>query len=108
MWGWRRVSIHHAYINVMSTVDPKTKTMQTITRNISHAKILLVQETHLFQGLENGTTHMETHAQFVSNTGWFVGSHIEGFGLSRFEKNLVKSMKGMKYIMERLKDPQRH
>lgn len=78
--------------------------MVTVTRNLSHTKLMLVQETQTYSldPQDSKKTHIRTEARIVSNMGWLIGSRIEGFGLSRFKKNLANSSRGVMHVLERL------
>lgn len=102
-WGTVFLSNREAYVIEFSTVDPKTQTMKTITRNLSYTKLMLVQETSTMTS-QNGKTNVRTLAEIVSNTGsGWLRSRIEGFGLSRFKKNFQTSSQGVLHVIESLK-----
>jgi 4-amino-4-deoxychorismate lyase len=93
-----------AFIIEHSQVDPRNGTMTTVTKNLSHSKIMLVEETQTYKldPLDPGRTLVKTEARIVSNTGWFLRGRIEGFGLSRFKKNWAKSTQGILHVVEQL------
>jgi 4-amino-4-deoxychorismate lyase len=90
-----------AFIIEHSLVDVRNGIMTTVTKNLSHSKIMLVEETQTYR--RDGTqTLVKTEARIVSNTGWFLRGRIEGFGLNRFKKNWVKSTQGILHVVEEL------
>jgi 4-amino-4-deoxychorismate lyase len=105
-WGRSLIPISEAFIIEFSEVDPINKTMKTVTRNLSHKKVMLVEETQIYtqDPLDQNRTLIKTEARIVSNTGWFIGSRIEGFGLYRFKKNLINSSKGILHVLGLSKD----
>jgi hypothetical protein len=102
-WGSMFLNNRDAYVIEFSTVDPKSQTMTTITRNLSYTKLMLVQETSIITS-QNDKTCVKTLAEIVSNTGssW-IRSRIEGFGLSKFKKNFHTSSLGVLHVVECLK-----
>ncbi|KAI9101970.1 PRELI-like family-domain-containing protein [Phlyctochytrium arcticum] len=104
-WGRSLLNVPEAFILEQSTVDPKSRTMVTTTRNLSHTKLMLVQETQTFQlhPERNDWTEVRVDVQIISNTGWApIKSKIEGFGLLKFKDNTVRSSKGLLHVVDRL------
>lgn len=102
-WGSVFLNNKDAYVIEFSTVDPKSQTMTTITRNLSYTKLMLVQETSVIASY-NDKTCVRTQAEIVSNTGsGWIRSKIEGFGLSTFKKNFKTSSLGVLHVVECLK-----
>eukprot|EP00842_Homolaphlyctis_polyrhiza_P006740 jgi/Hompol1/7067/HPOL_003948-RA len=94
-----------AFILEKSTVDPVNKVMVTVTRNLSHIKLMFVEETQTITQDPNNPqlTHMQTDARIISNTALTpIRSRIEGFGLSRFKTNALNSTKGLLHVLEQL------
>jgi hypothetical protein len=105
MPGWGKVFLNSkdAYVIEFSTVDPQSKTMTTVTRNLSYTKLMLVQETCTITSHQE-KTNVKTLAEIVSNTGsGWIRSKIEGFGLARFKKNFQTSSLGVLHVIDRLK-----
>jgi hypothetical protein len=101
------LNISEAFVIEHSIVDPINQIMTTVTKNLSHRKILLVEETQTFKiHPDNSNLHTEMISQvrIVSNTAWkSIQSRIEGFGLSKFKDNTKKSAEGLKYVLDRWK-----
>lgn len=93
-----------AFIIEHSLVDLRNGIMTTVTKNLSHSKIMLVEETQTYRRdpQNEAQTLVKTEARIVSNTGWFLRGRIEGFGLSRFKKNWAKSTQGILHVVEQL------
>jgi hypothetical protein len=70
-------------------VDPQQEEMMTRTRNLSHKKLLLVEDTQTYR--PSGTNTIATQeVRIVSNTGFMpIRARIEGWGLDRFRKNAL-------------------
>ncbi|KAJ3010991.1 hypothetical protein HKX48_007077 [Thoreauomyces humboldtii] len=47
-WGKSLFNVKDAFIMEQSTVDPRSCTMVTVTRNLSHTKVMLVEETQTY------------------------------------------------------------
>ncbi|KAI8826248.1 PRELI-like family-domain-containing protein [Fimicolochytrium jonesii] len=109
-WGRSLFNVRDAFILETSTVDPRTQTMTTVTRNLSHKKIMLVEETQTYTPRIDdpiNCTQLRTNVRIISNTGWApIKSRIEGFGLSKFKDNTIRSSKGLMHVLERLKHHQ--
>lgn len=77
-----------------SIVRPTDKIMITVTRNLSHTKIMLVEETQVIRPLPEdpvNMTQIQASARIISNTGWdSVKSRIEQFGISKGRANMYK------------------
>jgi len=104
-WGLSLLRVPEAFIIEQSTVDPKNRTMTTVTRNLSHRKLMLVEETQIFRphGDSQQWTEVHTEARIISNTNWApVRGKIEGFGLKNFKDNTIRSSKGLLHVVESL------
>jgi len=104
-WGSHFIQTPEAYIIEETAVNPNTQTLVSKTKNLSHARVMQVEETQTFSLNKNNAewTTVKTEARIISRFGWGVTSAIEKFGLSTFEKNTVKSRLGMSYILERIR-----
>ncbi|KAJ3302865.1 hypothetical protein HDV03_004495 [Kappamyces sp. JEL0829] len=105
-WGASLLSIPEAYILEVSTVDPKTKTMHIRTRNLSHRKLLLVEEDQTIRPV--GASPLETacsiKVRFISNSSFSpLRNQIEGWGLNRFKGTTLNSSKGLDHVLHGLK-----
>ncbi|KAI8593118.1 hypothetical protein HDU89_003983 [Geranomyces variabilis] len=114
-WGRSLFKVRDAFIMEQSTVDPRTCTMVTVTRNLSHKKIMLVEETQTYTSLvpqsaldasrsdATPITQLRTDVRIISNTGWApIKSRIEGFGLTKFQANTLRSSKGLLHVLENM------
>ncbi|KAJ3040573.1 hypothetical protein HDV00_010753 [Rhizophlyctis rosea] len=104
-WGLALLHVPEAFIIEQSTVDPVNRTMTTTTRNLSHRKLMLVEETQVFRQHpeKDGWTEMHTEARIVSNTRMaLMRGKIEGFGLKKFKDNTLRSSKGLLHVVESL------
>jgi hypothetical protein len=83
------LKVPEAYILETSIVDPQQEEMMTKTRNLSHKKLLLVEDTQYFRPCGSNTTATQ-EVRIVSNTGFMpIRARIEGWGLDRFRKNAL-------------------
>ncbi|KAJ3277452.1 hypothetical protein HK104_003287, partial [Borealophlyctis nickersoniae] len=92
-WGLALLHVPEAYIIEQSTVDPNTRTMTIVTRNLSHKKLMLVEERQVLRPHPDtpNWTEVRTEARIVSNTGWTpIRSRVEGFGLTKFKDNTIR------------------
>ncbi|RKO98607.1 hypothetical protein CXG81DRAFT_15692 [Caulochytrium protostelioides] len=107
-WGrlFMQSGSNEAYILEHAYVDARQQTMRTVTQNLSHTKIMVVEETQVYTPAPDAPTartRVTNKARFISNAGWeSIKSRIEGFGLARFHENTQKSAQGLSYVMERL------
>jgi hypothetical protein len=102
-WGAKLFNMKEAYILETSSVDPVSRKMITTTRNLSHKKILLVQEQMTITELAKNATLVSQKAKFVSNTSFVpIRSRIEKWGFERFQKTSANSLKGLVYILDSL------
>jgi hypothetical protein len=88
-WGEKLLRVPQAYILEESIVDGRTQQMITVTKNLSHSKLLLVEDTQRILPSEKETLVIQ-EVRIVSNTGFIpIRSRIEGWGLDRFRKNAL-------------------
>ncbi|KAF7723989.1 hypothetical protein EC973_001449 [Apophysomyces ossiformis] len=97
-----------AFIIEESEVDPKTNTMITRTKNLNHVRIMQIEETQIFKPHDQHQewTSCKTEARIISRFGWGMTNRIEGFGQSSFAANAAKARKGMKHILQIIRDKQ--
>ncbi|KAI8916032.1 PRELI-like family-domain-containing protein [Gorgonomyces haynaldii] len=85
-WAQYIISSQNAYVLEQSTVNVKTKEMKIVSRNLSHKKLMVIEETQtITQDKEHAWIRVD--ARFVSNLS-LVKSAIEDFCLNRFKNNL--------------------
>ncbi|KAJ2727184.1 hypothetical protein GGI07_000068 [Coemansia sp. Benny D115] len=101
-WARSIMRGNDAYILEEITVDAQAGTLVSRTRNITHTRLMKVEERqHLFADAANaGHTMCRNETSIVSNIGYGLNSKIENFSLSRFTDNLAKSRKGMLYVLD--------
>ncbi|ORZ06641.1 PRELI-like family-domain-containing protein [Absidia repens] len=97
-----------AFVIEESEVNPKTQTMVTRTKNLNHVRIMQVEETQTFtaHGVNGESTSAKTEARIISKFGWGMTSRIEGFGQSSFAANASKARKGMRHILQMIREKQ--
>ena len=75
-------------------VNPKTQTMITLTKNITHARVMQVEECQTYRVDPNNHefTQVKTEARIFSNLGWGLTDRLEGFGIKKFADSTAKVM----------------
>uniref|UniRef100_A0A1A7YF30 PRELI domain containing 1a n=1 Tax=Iconisemion striatum TaxID=60296 RepID=A0A1A7YF30_9TELE len=92
-----------AYIIEDSIVDPQKKTMTTLTWNISHARLMSVEERCWYQiNPENGHWTEITREAWISSGVYGLTRAIQEFGLARFKTSITKTMKGFEYVLAKM------
>ena len=88
-WGRSFVSTPHAYIVEESTVDVQHRKMKTITRNITYARLMTIEETQAIEEHPENPewTQCTVEARIVSDLGLGLKNRLEKFGLKRFREN---------------------
>ncbi|ORX52805.1 MSF1-domain-containing protein [Hesseltinella vesiculosa] len=94
-----------AFVIEESEVDPQAMTMVTRTKNLNHVRIMQVEETQTFTR-HGDWTSCKTEARIISRFGWGLAGRIEGFGQSSFAANASKARKGMRHILQLLREKQ--
>uniref|UniRef100_A0A2K5QTL5 PRELI/MSF1 domain-containing protein n=1 Tax=Cebus imitator TaxID=2715852 RepID=A0A2K5QTL5_CEBIM len=94
---------HSGYILEGSIVDPQSVTMTTFTWNISHARLLVVDERCVYCVNSDSSGWTETRREaWVSSSLSGVSRAVQEFGLARFKSNVTKTVKGFEYILAKL------
>jgi len=88
------VSNNEAYVIEHSIVRPNQGSMVVSTKNLSHAKLLLIEETQKFIKKDNESTTLVTKARVTSNIWGPLCSKIESFGL----KKMREGTKNVRFI----------
>jgi hypothetical protein len=88
-WGSGFVKHPEAYIIEHSVVDPVGCSMSTSTMNITHQRLMKVEEVQTIDSTDVGT-RVRTQARVVSEFGWGLRGRIEGFGISKFVENAAR------------------
>jgi len=75
-----------------SEINPHAQTMTTLTRNITHARMMQVEEWQTFRVDPNdsGKTQVKSEARIISKLGWGLTERIERFGVRKFADNTKK------------------
>ena len=80
------VSNNEAYVIEHSIVKPSQNSMDISTKNLSHAKLLLIEENQKFVKKDNENTTLVTKARVTSNIWGPLCSKIESFGLNKMKE----------------------
>jgi hypothetical protein len=99
-WGQYILKMDEAYILETSQVNLETNEMTMKTRNLSHRKIMLIEEIQVIKQHSNNAKHTEifTKARFISNASFLKGQ-IEAFGLNRFRNSVKASSAGLLHVL---------
>ncbi|KAJ2782067.1 hypothetical protein H4R18_002487 [Coemansia javaensis] len=91
-----------AFILEEVVVDPAGATLVSRTRNITHTRLLQVEEKQTLTAdpRDGGRTLCKNETCIVSSIGYGLNSRIESFSLSRFSENIARSRKGMLYVLD--------
>lgn len=98
--------VAESWVIEYSVVDPNEHTMNTWTSNLEHRGVLKVEENTLYKAdIHKPITHAEYNVLFSSNFGrWGIKDKIENWSLSKFRENILKSRRGMSFVMEHLRE----
>ncbi|KAJ2080735.1 hypothetical protein H4R24_002877 [Coemansia sp. RSA 988] len=101
-WARSIMRENDAYILEDVVVDPNGSTLVSKTRNITHTRLLKVEEkqTLTMDPSDNSRTQCKNETCIVSSIGYGLNSRIESFSLSRFSENIARSRKGMLYVLD--------
>ncbi|KAJ4945833.1 hypothetical protein JOQ06_023511 [Pogonophryne albipinna] len=92
-----------AYIIEDSIVDPQKRTMTTLTWNISHARLMSVEERcKYYINPENGSCTEIKREAWISTTIYGLSRAVQEFGLRRFKNSVTKTMKGFEYVLAKM------
>lgn len=80
------VSNNEAYVIEHSVVKPKEGNMIISSKNLSHAKLMLIEENQKFIKKDNENTTLITKARITSNIWGPLCSKIESFGLKKMRE----------------------
>jgi len=99
-WGERFVKTTIVSIVEDSYINPKEKTIKTVTRNVGYTRVMGIIENAVY------TTNPDNPSQTIVRRNAQVDSQIfgfrraiEGFGVDRFRKNCNKAIQGFNHIM---------
>ncbi|KAM8733019.1 PRELI domain containing 1a [Acanthopagrus latus] len=92
-----------AYIIEDSIVDPQKRTMTTLTWNISHARLMSVEERCEYRiNPENSSWTEIKREAWISSNVYGLTRAVQEFGLARFKTSVTKTMKGFEYVLARM------
>lgn len=92
-----------AYIIEDSVVDPQGRTMTTLTWNISHARVMSVEERCVYRVNPDNNSWTEIKREaWISSNLYGLSRAIQEFGLARFKSSVTKTMKGFEYVLARM------
>ncbi|XP_075774834.1 PRELI domain-containing protein 1, mitochondrial [Pelodiscus sinensis] len=91
------------YVLEDSIVDPQARTMTTYTRNINHARLMVVEERCVYSMNPENSGWTEVRREvWVSSSLFGVSRAVQEFGLARFKSNVAKSTKGFEYVLAKM------
>lgn len=104
-WGRALLNASESYVIEYSVVDPGTREMVSITRNLNHTKFMVFEETQrVTERPSSNATVLNSEARVVSNISWrMLRSKAELVGLNRFREGIEKSVKGLTHVIEKLR-----
>ncbi|XP_034037285.1 PRELI domain containing 1a [Thalassophryne amazonica] len=92
-----------AYIIEDSIVDPQASTMTTVTWNITHARLMSVEERCEYRvNAENGSWTEIRREAWISSNIYGLSRAIQEFGLARFKTSVAKTMKGFEFVLAKM------
>ncbi|XP_043600439.1 PRELI domain-containing protein 1, mitochondrial isoform X2 [Bombus pyrosoma] len=99
-WGERFISKSVVKIVEETTVDPKTKTLTTYTRNLGYTKVMAVVEKVVYKVCEeNPNWTVAKRSAWIDSQVFGFGRAIQAFGLDRFKKNCTLMYNGFNYVL---------
>ncbi|XP_076878850.1 PRELI domain containing 1a isoform X1 [Brachyhypopomus gauderio] len=92
-----------AYIIEDSIVDPQSRTMITLTWNITHTYFMSVEERCLYSVNSDNSNCTEVKREaWISSNLYGLSKPVQKFGLARFKSSITKTMKGFEYVLARM------
>ncbi|XP_059830160.1 PRELI domain-containing protein 1, mitochondrial-like isoform X1 [Hypanus sabinus] len=86
-----------------SIVDLQNRTFTTLTWNINHTRLMLVEEKCVYRpNPENPAFTQIQREAWVSSRVFGFSRAIQEFGLARFRRNQIKATEGFEYILANL------
>jgi len=106
-WGQALMPARLVPIIEESIVDPKTKTLTTLCRNVTYKSLMENTEKVVYTSVEdeNGKPATRCDKMFWVSSRWYglVGV-IEMFGAQRWVKNIDKTRRGFEHVLEQIYD----
>ncbi|XP_026864421.2 PRELI domain containing 1a [Electrophorus electricus] len=105
-WAEKFLPAHRAckaYIVEDSIVDPQSRTMVTLTWNISHAYLMSVEERCVYGVNPDNSNWTEIKREaWISSNLYGLSKAVQEFGLARFKTSVTKTIKGFEYVLARM------
>ncbi|KOX79726.1 Protein preli-like [Melipona quadrifasciata] len=99
-WGERLISKNVVKIVEESTVDPKTKTLTTYTRNLGYTRVMSIVEKVVYKVCEeNPNWTVAKRSAWIDSQVFGFSRAIQAFGLDRFKKNCTLMYNGFNYVL---------
>jgi len=107
-WGQALMPARLVPIIEESIVDPKTKTLTTLCRNITYKSLMETTEKVIYTSEEdeNGKPVTLCDKMFWVSSQWYAptGGLIERMGAQRWVKNVAKTRRGFEHVLEQIYD----
>uniref|UniRef100_A0A8B9H3W3 PRELI domain containing 1a n=1 Tax=Astyanax mexicanus TaxID=7994 RepID=A0A8B9H3W3_ASTMX len=92
-----------AYVIEDSVVDSNNRTMVTLTWNISHARVMSVEERCVYRVNPEDSNWTEISKKaWISSSLYGLSRAVQEFGLARFKSSVTKTMKGFEYVLAKM------
>jgi len=86
-----------------SVINMKERKMVTVSRNLTYAKILFIEETCTYTASKENSewTDMKTEARVVCPL-WGWSRPVEGVGLEKFKQNVIKARESLEFVIQKV------
>jgi len=93
----------YGFILEDSVINLKERKMVTVTRNLTYAKVLFIEETCTYTAAEENSewTDMRTDVRVVCPL-WGWSRPVEGAGLEKFKKNVIKAREALEFVIQKV------
>lgn len=108
-WGERFVHGMQRYMYIVeeSVVDLTDRTFTTYTRNISHQRVMTVDEKCVYMSHpENTNTSLCRREAWINSNVYGFSSLLSAFGLNRFKKNVGQTLVGFEHVLNKMYLPE--
>lgn len=107
LWIRKFYNTTHAFVLEESVVDPKKLSMSIVTRNLSHARVAVVEERiQIAKGESEKQTLVDTKYTVTVFFGWGIRSSIENYMTKRLKEHFAKSKLVFQSVLDRLHSQQ--
>lgn len=97
-------TIKTVYVLEISELNLNTKEMKITTRNLSHSKLLLVQQLQTISYVNDRETKIDSDVKLTSNSTFFpLRAQLEQWGLTKFRKSMVNVFLS-NHVLNRMKE----